>query len=75
VSATLKEGNLLCAVDAPIPFAINARAEAALRRIFLSQAAVGQTVAQVRAALAARPDNTWSTVLEFDYAESELGSN
>jgi len=77
VSATLKEGNLLCAVEAPIPFAINARAEAALRRIFLSQSAAGQTVAQVRAALAAKPDSTWSTVLEFDYAEAEpdLGPN
>jgi hypothetical protein len=75
VSATLKEGNLDCAVEAPIPFALGARAEAALRRIFLSQAAAGQSVEQLRAELAAKPDSSWSTVLEFDYADRDTSPN
>ena len=75
VSATLKEGNLDCAVNAPVPFALGARAEAALRRIFLSQAAAGQSVEQLRAEIAATPDRSWSTVLEFDYADRDTNPN
>jgi hypothetical protein len=75
VSATLKEGTLDCAVDAVVPFALSARAEAALRRIFRSQAAAGQSVEQLRAEVAAMPDSTWSTVLEFDYVDRDTGLN
>ena len=75
VSATLKEGTLDCAVDAVVPFALSARAEAALRRIFRSQAAAGQSVEQLRAEVAAMPDSTWSTVLEFDYGDRDTGLN
>ena len=75
VSATLKEGTLDCAVNAPVPFALGARAEAALRRIFLSQAAAGQSVEQLRAEIAATPDSSWSTVLEFDYADRDTNPN
>jgi hypothetical protein len=75
VSATLREGTLDCAIDAAVPFALGARAEAALRRIFLSQAAAGQTVQQLRADVAAEADSSWTTVIEFDYAEPEVGPN
>jgi hypothetical protein len=69
VSATLKEGQLDCVVKAPIPFVLGARAEAALRRIFLVQAAAGQPVEQVRAEIALPPDGAGSVVFEFVYPQ------
>jgi hypothetical protein len=71
VSATLKEGHLDCVVNAPIPFALGARAEAALRRVFLVQAAAGQPVEQVRAEIALTPDGAGSTVFEFVYPKGD----
>jgi hypothetical protein len=71
VSATLKEGHLDCVVNAPIPFALGARAEAALRRIFHLQAAAGQPAEQLRAEIALTPNGAGSTVLEFVYAKGD----
>jgi hypothetical protein len=71
VSATLKEGHLDCVVNAPIPFALGARAEAALRRIFLVQAAAGQPVEQVRTEIVLTPDGAGSTVFEFVYPQGD----
>jgi hypothetical protein len=64
-----KAGKLECVVESPVPFTLNARAEAALRRIFLALAARGEAVDGLRVEMVSKPDGAWSTVIELDHRD------
>jgi hypothetical protein len=69
LSASLDSENLVCQVESAVPFGLNARAEAALRRIFLALAARGEPVDGLRVEMVGKPDGSWSTVIELDHRD------